>query len=85
MRAGPLSIEAQWALSQHLLSGGPGRGVEQPSDTVLVLTTQLCRRIAKADLDNCKQMTVAVFSSNFVDTEILISYDSTCHKILFFS
>lgn len=37
MRAGPLSIEAQWALSQHLLSGGPGRGVEQPSDTVLVL------------------------------------------------
>uniref|UniRef100_A0AC11DV18 Trafficking protein particle complex subunit 6A n=1 Tax=Ovis aries TaxID=9940 RepID=A0AC11DV18_SHEEP len=37
VRAGPLSIEAQWALSQHLLSGGPGRGVEQPSDTVLVL------------------------------------------------
>lgn len=35
VRAGPLSIEAQWALSQHLLSGGPGRGVEQPSDTVL--------------------------------------------------
>ena len=33
------------------------------------------RRISKADLDNCKQMTVAVFSLNFVDTEVLISYD----------